>query len=286
MKPLTNQAKALLRDYRAAESLGQSARARLLDNLSVRIAAQDWPIDGLDVAPPDPAAQGLLARLLAGPFGKIGLAVILAAVPSAWLLSSTNERPRLLAELPRGWHEAAAGPIVVEPESLPREAPPEAQAADSVSIEPSPTGHQPLANTPPPAAAARIRRAVEPENARHSEPLNPLPDEAEPRTMAPPASGAVPADMIDEEVRLLSQAHAALRAGRPRDALVKLREHADSFPNSKLTEARQVARMIALCDSGRRAAARAEALSFLSERTRSPLANRVRSICVAEGKKE
>jgi hypothetical protein len=280
MKPLSNQAQALLRDYRAAESLGASARARLLDNLSVRIAAQDWPVDGLDVAPPEPAAQGLLAKLLAGPFGKIGLAVVLAAVPSAWFLHSTSERPPLLAGLPRGWHESAAQPIL-QPESLPAE--PAPQAAESVSIEPRATGHQALANS---AAPARTRRAGPQESPSHSEPLTATAEEAEPRAMAPTASGGVPADMIDEEVRLLSQAHAALRAGRPRDALGKLKEHADSFPNSKLTEARQVARMIALCDSGRRAAARAEAQEFLAARPRSPLANRVRSICAAPGKKE
>jgi hypothetical protein len=282
MKPLTNQAKAVLSDYRAAESLGMSARARLLDNLSVRIAAQDWPVDGLDVAPPEPAAQSALAKLLAGPLGKVGLAVILAAVPSAWFLSSTSERPPLLAGLPRGWHEAASQPIL-EPESLPAEPAPPPQAAEPVSIGAGTTGHQPLSSA---AAPARMRRTAPQESPSHSEPLTPTPEESEPRTIAPTASGAVPADMIDEEVRLLSQAHAALRSGRPRDALGKLKEHADSFPNSKLAEARQVARMIALCDSGRRATARAEAQAFLAARPRSPLANRVRSICAAPGKEE
>ena len=283
MKPLSYQAKAALRDYRSAESLGASARARLLDNLSVRIAAQDLPMDGLDVAPPEPAAQGLLAKLLAGPFSKIGLAVILAAVPSAWLVHSLNERPRSLAGLPSGWHELAAPPLPVQPEALPREATPPRQAAEPVSIGPRATGHQPIANAPP---APRARRAHQQETTSNSELLNSPEDATEPTPTPPPASGAVPADMIDEEVRLLSQAHAAIRAGRPRDALSKLREHADSFPNSKLAEARQVARMIALCDSGKRAAARAEAQSFLSARPRSPLANRVRSVCVAPAGKE
>jgi hypothetical protein len=282
MKPLSNQAKALLRDYRSAESLGASARARLLDNLSVRIAAQDMPMDGLDVAPPEPAAQGLLAKLLAGPLSKIGLAVILAAIPSAWLLYSVNEQPRSLAGLPSGWHELAARPMPIQPESLPHEPAAPPQGAERVSIGSTAPGHQPVAHAPPPAP--RVRRASRQETASNSE-LS-TPDVMDPPPTPPPASGTVPADMIDEEVRLLSLAHAAIRAGRPRDALSKLREHGQSFPNSKLSEARQVARMIALCDSGKRAAARAEAQSFLSARPRSPFANRVRSICVAPGGKE
>ena len=284
MKPLSNQAKAVLRDYRTVESLGASARARLLDNLSMRIAAQDLPADGLDVAPPEPAAQGLLAKLLAGPVSKIGLAVIVVAIPSGWLLHSNQEPPAILARLPPHWHESAARPTPVQPESLPRETGPAPQAAERVSIAPRGTGHQPVANTPP--AAPRVHRGSPQETPSDSELLNPPSDVMNPTPTSPPASGAVPADMIDEEVRLLSQAHAAIRAGRPRDALSKLREHAESFPNSKLEEARQVARMIALCDSGRRAAARAEARVFLSARPRSPLANRVRSICAAPGGKE
>jgi hypothetical protein len=280
MKPLSNQAKAVLRDYRAAESLGATARARLLDNLSMRIAAQDLPMDGLDVTPPEPAAQGLLAKLLAGPVSKIGLAVIVAAIPSAWLLHSNQEQPPILAGLPPHWHESAARPPPLQPESLTREAAPAPQAAERVSIAPRGTGHQPVANAP------RVRRGSAQETPSNSELLHSSSDVMDPPPISPPASGAVPADMIDEEVRLLSQAHAAIRAGRPREALSKLREHGEAFPNSKLEEARQVARMIALCDSGKRAAARAEARVFLSARPRSPLANRVRSICAAPGGKE
>jgi hypothetical protein len=282
MKPISDQAKAILRDYRAAESLGANARARSLDKLGVRIAAQDWPADGLDVPPPELGAQGLLAKALAGPLGKIGLAVIVAAVPSAWLLHANSERPAILSGLPRDWHENAAGQIAVKPESLPRETASRLRGDNPVVIAPSETGHQPAANTPTPTR----RRAGLQEDPSHSKSLASRLDAPEPKPMAPQPSDAVPADMIDEEVRLLSQAHAALRSGRPRDALGKLREHAESFPNSKLAEARQVARMIALCDSGRRAAARAEAQAFLSERPRSPLANRVRSICVASAGKE
>src|SRR5688500_11620574 len=198
MKPLSNQAKAALRDYRSAESLGASARARLLDNLSVRIAAQDLPMDGLDVAPPEPAAQGLLAKLLAGPLSKIGLAVILAAIPSAWLLHSVNEQPRSLAGLPTRWHELAARPMPIQRESWPHgpAAPP--QGAEPVSIGSRATGHQPLANAPPPAP--RVRRASPQETASNSEVFNSPPDVMERTPTPPPASGTVPADMIDEEV--------------------------------------------------------------------------------------
>ena len=74
-----------------------------------------------------------------------------------------------------------------------------------------------------------------------------------------PAEGSSPAAVesaetvengVDEEMRLLSLAYSFLRAGRPRDALAQLAEHAERFPHGKLAESRQVAHIIALCDSG------------------------------------
>ena len=189
MKPMSNQVKALLRDYRAAESLGASARARALDTLSVRIAAQDWPVDGLDVAPPEPVTQGLLAKAFAGPFGKIGLAVILAAVPSAWLLHSASDAPAILASLPPHWHEARRAARSSSRRSPCRASRTQApQAAEPVLIAPSATGHQPVASAP---ARAR-RRANSQEDPNHSESLDRTPDVMEAKPLAPTPSGRGP----------------------------------------------------------------------------------------------
>jgi hypothetical protein len=269
-------AKTALRNYRAAESLEPTARARALDQLRVRIAAGDWPAHDFDVAPPQPPAQGLLAKAIAGPLGKIGLAVIVAALPAAWLLHSTAHPP---AEPQRS--TPVPSRVQVTQPQLPEPAP-LASSAASETVPPHSTATEAArVVTPAPRPELPVRRQTHMPAAEAPTAEIQLEEAPEPpkQSVQQPA-GAPPLDMIDEEVRLLSQAHAALRSGRPREALAKLSEHERRFPNSRLAEARQVARMIGLCDSGRRALARAEARAFLAARPTSPLANRVRSICV------
>jgi hypothetical protein len=84
---------------------------------------------------------------------------------------------------------------------------------------------------------------------------------------------------IDEEVRLMSGAQAALRSGDPKRALQLLGEHARRFPNGKLANARMVARISALCTMGLADEARLEADRFLARNPNSPFAERVRNIC-------
>jgi outer membrane protein assembly factor BamD (BamD/ComL family) len=84
---------------------------------------------------------------------------------------------------------------------------------------------------------------------------------------------------IDEEVKLMTAAQAALRSGQPRRALHLLNEHARRFPNGKLASARAVAHMVALCAVGRADEARSEADRFLAKSPSSPFAERVRNVC-------
>jgi hypothetical protein len=84
---------------------------------------------------------------------------------------------------------------------------------------------------------------------------------------------------IDEEVRLLNDAQAALRAGDPKRALTHTDEHMRRFPSGKLASARAVTRMMALCQAGRQDQARLEADRFLALYPGSPFADRVRGIC-------
>jgi hypothetical protein len=100
------------------------------------------------------------------------------------------------------------------------------------------------------------------------------PDVSSPSRQSPPSS------TLDEEMKLLRAAHAALRAGKPEQALAQLAEHSWRFPNGELAEPRDVAHIMALCRAGKVEASRSEAKRFLAQRPSSPFAGRVRAICV------
>jgi DNA helicase TIP49 (TBP-interacting protein) len=80
-------------------------------------------------------------------------------------------------------------------------------------------------------------------------------------------------------VLLLRDAQLSLGSGDPRRAMVLLDEHAVKFPSGKFSDAREVTRMVALCDLGARAAARNKAERFLAQHPGSPFSDRVRRIC-------
>jgi regulator of sirC expression with transglutaminase-like and TPR domain len=86
---------------------------------------------------------------------------------------------------------------------------------------------------------------------------------------------------VDEEVRLLTAAQAAIRAGQPAQGLALLDQHAARFPKGKLSEARDVAHMMAQCALGNRDASRREVERFLRHSPRSPYADRVQRICTS-----
>jgi outer membrane protein assembly factor BamD (BamD/ComL family) len=88
-----------------------------------------------------------------------------------------------------------------------------------------------------------------------------------------------PSTAEPEEARWLREAQLAVRSGDARRALTLLDEHAARFPSGKLADAREVTRMVALCDLGARAAAREKAEHFLAEHPGSPFSDRVRRIC-------
>ena len=113
-----------------------------------------------------------------------------------------------------------------------------------------------------------------------------LPGESEPSASSPlPRSSLHGTDSgertIDAEVKLMTAAQAALRAGDPKRALHLLAEHARRFPNGKLSSARMVAHMVALCSLGKAGEARGEAERFLAKNPSSPFADRVKSVCAA-----
>ncbi|MBI2394332.1 MAG: hypothetical protein HYV09_32480 [Deltaproteobacteria bacterium] len=95
-------------------------------------------------------------------------------------------------------------------------------------------------------------------------------------TEGAPAQTA-PASTLEEELRTLRAAHAALRDGRPADALAILDE-TKAMKGSTLGPERAATRVLAWCALGR-ADARAHAERFLADHPSSPLAPRVRAAC-------
>lgn len=103
------------------------------------------------------------------------------------------------------------------------------------------------------------------------------------RAKAVPSSSP-PAEPVDDsdlaqETALLRAARNALQRGAPADALTRLAEHRQRFPNGQLADARTRARIRALCDLGRHAQARGEASALARARPSDPLAREALSIC-------
>lgn len=123
---------------------------------------------------------------------------------------------------------------------------------------------EPVAETLPVIAETQTRRA-------RRTPVTPAAE--------PVAEPAPVASTLAAENTLLRRAQRAISQGEPEAALRHLGAHASRFPQGMLTEEREAARVVALCDAGRQAEARALAARFLAERPASPLAARVRAAC-------
>jgi hypothetical protein len=171
----------------------------------------------------------------------------------------STRAPKALSDLPYG--SATASDVEVAPEV----AAPEAEA---------PMGEERR-------AAKRSTGAQRSENATASGAVTPQTVVLEENATDSPAE-ATPTSTIDREMQLLKRAQVAQAAGRPTEALSILAEHAKQFPNGKLVESREVARVIALCQAGQTQASRAAADRFLASRPNSPFASRVRGACTGK----
>lgn len=101
----------------------------------------------------------------------------------------------------------------------------------------------------------------------------------EPEPSVTAARKRAPADLLAEEVAILSRATSALRAGQPADGLRWLARHQREFPNGRLVEERRSARIQALCALGKLAAAEAELARLAESAPRSPQLARARRAC-------
>jgi hypothetical protein len=251
MKDLSGRASAVLQHYRAVESLRYAEKGRLLETLQTRAARGDMPRASFDLPPPEPVPPAsLLERIWRGPLAKAGVGVVTVAATAAIVgVAATRSR--------------APGPVVSKP--------------------------VPFANDPGTLNHARPEPLPAPPEPRVDEPTGPPAVTPSSKARAKTAGSArAPASTpretsdeatVDEEVLLLRRAQLSLRSGDPRRAMALLDEHAEKFPEGKLADAREVARMVTLCELGARAAAREKADRFLAQYPASPFSDRVRRIC-------
>jgi hypothetical protein len=128
----------------------------------------------------------------------------------------------------------------------------------------------PVAEADAPSKATRARAASAQERTR------PAPGPSRPQAAARPRANL---DVVDE-LALLRRVERALRADHPALALALIGELEQRFPNSKLSEERLAAKVMANCGLGEASAA-LHAQRFLRDRDGSVYAERVRAACGA-----
>lgn len=274
---MSRQAKEILKRYRAGETLGTDARARMLTGLRAKIAT-GAPALG---AP----KSSLVSKLAAAGKAKIVLGVLAVAVPAAWTIHRAQSSVDYT--LRTATPSVPAAPAVATQPEAPRTAPaltdePYGSATPASDTAPEATALEALAPSEEHTAAKRAAsptRAASPASNSTAAPKVVL-DES--NTESEKAEEAPPQSTLDQEMQLLKRAHQAEAAGRPSEALSILAEHAKRFPNGKLAESREVARVIALCEAGQTQASRTAAERFLAARPNSPFASRVRGVCTGK----
>jgi|HubBroStandDraft_6_1064221.scaffolds.fasta_scaffold82883_3 hypothetical protein len=310
--PMSERARELLLHYRDAESLGGAERARLLQALQRSIAGGQVAGGRGEGGPAGGGAHGALAKVMAGIGPKIVLGALVIAAPAAWGVrfaretgapavasarAPGGERTSVIARAPAaaavqaspwlpviGW---ADGTVPTPVAALPTAGSSESRQSVTLHVTRVPRAPASFEH----GVSARPR-ALEPAAAPMSTSVDVAPTEknllAPPQVAPPLPTGAVaveavapsaPGSGVDEEVRLLGLAYAQLRSGQPSLALATIAEQERRFPNGKLAESRQIARILALCDSGQRSAARSEGAQFLAAHPGSPFSNRVHAVC-------
>lgn len=130
--------------------------------------------------------------------------------------------------------------------------------------------------TAPAAASSPSMESPDPAPAIPSSATH-VPGTRRPRRLSAPAAPPASASLA-VEVKLMHDVDAALKSGRPEQALALLDEHREG-DGGYMQEERAAARVFAVCQMGRIDSARAAASRFLRERPHSPLAARVRASC-------
>ena len=110
--------------------------------------------------------------------------------------------------------------------------------------------------------------------------------EAEPVVPTEPdiaaAEPTVVGGALGVEVALMSRARQALGQGKPARALKLLEQHRTQFPRGTLARERELSRVTALCELGRKDDARAAATKFLAKHPSEALRRQLARRCVGE----
>lgn len=174
------------------------------------------------------------------------------------------------------WVVTGRGPPAIERNAA-EEVPPRLEAA------PPPT----TAEVGPEVEAPPLESAPAPPEARPPRPRRARAPAAKPEPSATPAPSPAedpspePSCSLRAEVLLLQKGQLALSAGRPEEALGLFLQHRQRCPEGTLHEERDAGRIIALCQLGRSAEAKAEREAFARGSPRSPHLLRIERACDA-----
>ena len=268
MTQLSSRSKELLAQYRAAQRPDTGTAQRMQDGLFDKIARGETPLANIDASAIQLPRASWLSRLAGSGTAKLSAALLVVAGGTALLLqrsASPTEPVRVAAHAPFVPPPPPAAPVV----ELPAEPEPQPAVVAAVVLPAKPK-------------RARVRHAqkqapvVSPAAVTVAEPEPVEPLEPEPVEHTNPHRVTSP---LDSELGLLQHAYKELNAGRPASALAAVEEHAYRFANGELAEAREVARMLALCGLDREKEAKARAVDFLLRHPSSPFAGRVRGMC-------
>jgi hypothetical protein len=271
---------SVLDQYRQVRAPDGAARERMQRGIAQRIASGEPSsvlVQEAPRLPPSAAGVAVSPSLLVG----LGIGVCALLWVVFWM-ARTRETHASHVEPARAAQSSAQprAPAASSPELAGSAASP--ATAESIPLALPSVPRQPSQRARSRNAAATAGRKSSPPDAvpmALPEPLGSGP--ATPNSSASvPTGGSSRQGDLEAEMRLLRAAYDALRAGHPERALETLAEHASRYPHGELAEARGVARIMALCQAKRVAAARSEAERFLQRSPSSPYAARVRSLCV------
>jgi hypothetical protein len=263
---------AALEHYRAFASPDSRARERMLQGLNRRFAHGELP-QVIASGPPARLVQAATLPVSRALLMAAALATAVAVMIAVWSKRS-SDKPVASRQASSAQAEIAAArqaPAPVQPSQS-------SEVVAPVRDEQSPAPPRKALPGRPPKHHALRESAVPPPSAAAKDKLAPA---AARELAAPAADGQQQARRrdLDEELKLLRGAYDALNAGNTDAAFKQLAEHAARFPRGELSESREVTRMIALCQVGQSATARAQAAQFLARSPDSPYAARVRLIC-------
>ena len=246
MKQLSPKARAMLDALQTVDSPAAGIETRAWSAVVARTAAGDLgPQIPADAPVSTAAATSGLAKTLVL---VVGVAAIATAIGVG--VATTREDPSAVQRMvARPVVVAAPAPAVDdddEPELVAPESEPELVPEP---VEPAPTKARPRAK-----ADAKTDRPV----------------------VTPPSDGP---DALEKEMRLMSEARAALGAGDAGRAIGLLKDHAKQFPRGAFVLEREVSWITALCALGKTDAARTRADGFLRKHGKHPLAAKVRASC-------